>query len=364
MYSPVPPLRCRYGAHLSKEQVAQLVAPHSDTLELINSWLGHHGVPSSSISTTHGGGWLMVTGVPVSQANELLGASYRLYRHTGTNDTAILRTIGYALPAVLHTHVQTVVPTTHFASMRNLLQSPQRRTVGATTDMASRELGTVLSRSNVIVTPSDLRWLYRTVAYKPVAMDRNVLGIAGYMNNNPGPADLTRFMTECRTDAVYATYTVEQINGGLYDPGHATPEANVNMQYAQAMAYPTRHIFYSTGGTMSAMPGSNLPSPGDPYLQLLAHVLSEPNVPQTISTSYGINENIPPLEYATALSNLFARLGARGASVIFVSSNQGVGGEDCKVNDDSGRVQFVPVFPASCMCGVLFLLGSSTPSQE
>jgi tripeptidyl-peptidase-1 len=52
VYSRVPLLRCRYGAHLSKEQVAQLVAPHPNTLELINAWLEHHHVPSSSISTT------------------------------------------------------------------------------------------------------------------------------------------------------------------------------------------------------------------------------------------------------------------------------------------------------------------------
>src|SRR6266702_8220984 len=103
VYPPVPLSRHRYGAHLSKEQVAELVAPHPETLELVNSWLEHHGVSSSSISTTHGGSWLTLTGVPVFQANELLGASYQLYQHAGTNDT-ILRTVGYALPTVLHTH--------------------------------------------------------------------------------------------------------------------------------------------------------------------------------------------------------------------------------------------------------------------
>jgi tripeptidyl-peptidase-1 len=106
----VPLLRFRYGAYLSKEQVADLVAPHPETLELVNSWFGYHGVPPSSISMTHGGGWLTVAGVSVSQANKLLGASYLLYNHAQTNET-IFRTIGYALPAVLHKHVQTIAPT-------------------------------------------------------------------------------------------------------------------------------------------------------------------------------------------------------------------------------------------------------------
>ncbi len=42
MLSRDPLLRCRYGAHLSKEQVAELVAPHPETLELVNSWLELH----------------------------------------------------------------------------------------------------------------------------------------------------------------------------------------------------------------------------------------------------------------------------------------------------------------------------------
>ncbi|KAH9060441.1 hypothetical protein EDB87DRAFT_1576934 [Lactarius vividus] len=55
-------LRFGHGAHLSKEQAA----------ELVKSWLKHRGV-SSFISVIHGGGWPTVTSVPVSQANKLLG---------------------------------------------------------------------------------------------------------------------------------------------------------------------------------------------------------------------------------------------------------------------------------------------------
>jgi tripeptidyl-peptidase-1 len=97
----------RYGAHLSKEQVAELVAAHPDTIELVGAWLEHHGVPASSVSVTHGGSWLTLSGVPLAQADALLCASYRLYRHTETNEM-VLRTTGYSLPAVLHGHVRLV----------------------------------------------------------------------------------------------------------------------------------------------------------------------------------------------------------------------------------------------------------------
>src|SRR6266702_2884375 len=160
LYSRVPLLRFRYGAHLSKEQVAELVRPHPDTLELVSSWLVHHGVRSSSVSTTHGGAWLTVTDVLVSQANRLLGASYQLYRHAERNDT-IIRTVGYALPAVLHTHIQTVAPTTDFASARVLPQTARRHSVReaaaqAESEQASGKLVTALSSRDDNYKPSFL----------------------------------------------------------------------------------------------------------------------------------------------------------------------------------------------------------------
>jgi hypothetical protein len=34
----------------------------------------------------------------------------------------------------------------------------------------------------------------------------------------------------------------------VYDPSHPSDEANMYIQYAEAMVYPTPLIFYSTGG--------------------------------------------------------------------------------------------------------------------
>lgn len=81
-------------------------------------------MPSSSIS--HGGSYLTLTGVPVSQANDLLGASYQLYTHTKTNET-IVHTIGYSLPAVLHEYVQTVVLATYFYSPLTQWRIPRKQ---------------------------------------------------------------------------------------------------------------------------------------------------------------------------------------------------------------------------------------------
>ena len=60
----------------------------------------------------------------MSKANQLLGASYQLYQNSKTNDT-VLRTVGYALPTVLHTRIRTVAPTTYFPYTRGVRHTPR-----------------------------------------------------------------------------------------------------------------------------------------------------------------------------------------------------------------------------------------------
>ncbi|KAH9025404.1 subtilisin-like protein, partial [Lactarius pseudohatsudake] len=341
-----------YGAHLSKEQVAELVRPHPDTLELVTSWLVHHGVRPSSISTTHGGAWLTVSNVLVSQANEMLGASYQLYRHAKVNDT-IIRTVSYALPDVLHSHIQAVAPTTYFASTRMRRQTPRMRSVEAAAALAEAEAApgkpvTVVSSRAGEVTPSELRWLYKTFAYVPTAADRNTLGVFGFREQYPSETDLTMFMTDFRSDVQppsLATFTVELVNGGEYEPNNPGLEASIDVQYASVMAYPTPIIFYSIGGVERWSADGSEPLPGDADLESLDYLLKKTDIPQTISISYGAYERYVPREYARALCILYAQLGARGVSVLYPTGDDGVG-ENCE--DESGNVRFVAGFPASC----------------
>ena len=295
-YSPMLLLRFRYTEYLSKKQVAELVAPHGDTLELVHSWLAHHGVLSSSISPSHGGGWLTITDVPISQADELLGASYQLYKHTGTNSTEpVLRTVSYALPAALHAHVKMVAPTTFFPSPRAPVQAPRKPSGKEAVVMVNTtgELVNVLLRrdNSDLVSPSFLRTLYKTETYVPVAMDRNKLGILGLNNEYPRKKDFKQFMKIFRKDAVAADFTVENINNGGNDQNNPGVEANLDTQYAAAMSFPTQQIFYSTGGHLDWSPTDGKPTSGDPFLVWLNILLKEEtDTPPTISMSYGYPE--------------------------------------------------------------------------
>jgi len=121
------------------------------------------------------------------------------------------------------------------------------------------------------------------------------------------------------------------------------------VQYAGAISYPTPNIYYSTGGSPPFIPDeSTTTNTNEPYLDWLNFTLAQPTIPWTISTSYGDDEQTVPEDYARSVCNLFARLGSMGVSVLFSSGDSGVGGGSCHTNDGTNRVQFIPMFPASC----------------
>ncbi|KAI9453711.1 subtilisin-like protein [Lactarius psammicola] len=272
LYDVSTPGRPKYGAHLSKEQVAELVAPHPDTLGLVHSWLEYRGIPSSSVSVTRG----------ALQARP-------------DNET-IVRTIGYALPTALHGH-----------------QKPRKRFSGAAVgpvEAKTGELVTVPSSRNdnrdVASTPSILSWLYSTWAYSPTATDRDMLGLVGFLWEYPSPKDLYLYMSKYRPNGARAIFTVVLVHGGVLDLSGLGSEANLDMQYAQVPAAGRRAKRTGTP------PGSD--------------TLDKWSVPQTISVSYDNGEWLYIREYAEYVCDLFARLGARGVSVLFAGLDKGVSG--------------------------------------
>ena len=143
------------------------------------------------------------------------------------------------------------------------------------------------------------------------------------------------------SDAADATFTVVQVNGGGYDLSHPHIEANLDIQYAEAMRYPIPHIFYNTGQGLSGTE--------DWFVSWLEYILGQPKIPQTISISYGVDEEVPSREYAMYVCDRSSvRVGSASSSRLATQGN-------CKTND--GSVRFIPSFPATCMCGVFLPLG-------
>ena len=339
----MPLLRFRYRAFLSKEQVDELVRPSSETVELVSAWLAHNGIPSSSISRTHRGTWLTVSNLHVTQASQLLGASYQLYRNMKTNETRI-RTVGYSLPEVLHRHVQTVIPATCFSSMEVTVQTPHRRSFGpapAHIEAASGKIGTVQARQPepppgpVIVEPDNLRWLYGTVQYVPAAYGPNMNSLAVVGDGLPRQQDLTAFLDAYQKQANGATFNIVNVDGFPINL-EELPDAksNVAVQYATAMAYPTPLFVFRILRNQDA------------FTQFLYFLLNMEPVPRTvgISVNYFLEQNLAPMD-ARQMCDLFEQFAARGSSVLVASGDDGVGAP-------AACESFHAEFPTSCTCDV------------
>lgn len=70
-------------------------------------------------------------------------------------------------------------------------------------------------------------------------------------------------------------------------------------------------------------------------------------LPQTLTSSYGEDEQSIPESYARQVCDMFGQLGMRGVSVLFSSGDSGPGSA-CQTNDGKNTTRFLPSFPAAC----------------
>ncbi|KAK7031632.1 subtilisin-like protein [Favolaschia claudopus] len=348
LYEVSDPDHERYGQHLSKAEVDALVAPHPDSVEAVEAWLQHHGInPDDAHFRSAGGEWISIH-VSVAQAERMLDTKYGVYHHPASG-SSVVRTMEYSLPAELHSHIDVITPTTYFGTFHSMRSTSfiETKPASLVDDAASfaAEISplAVPASCGSTVTPACLRAMYNTTNYVPKATATNKLGVAGYLDEFANDAG------EFRTDAVGGTFQHVQVNGGGNSQSQPGVEANLDIQYTEGISFPTPNIYYSTGGSPPFIKDTFTPTnTNEPYLDWLNFVLNQTVIPQTFTTSYGDDEQTVPQDYAVSVCNLFAQLGARGASIMFSSGDEGVGGGDCLTNDGTNRKIFQPAFPASC----------------
>ncbi|KAF9512132.1 hypothetical protein BS47DRAFT_1394555 [Hydnum rufescens UP504] len=313
-----------------------------------DGWLTEHGIDiSTAVSRSAALDWLKVT-VPISLAEILVGAKYNVFRNKVTG-ARVIRTLEYSVPRRLANHIDVVQPTTFFGFRDFKTHSHVKGIItnkaNAADTTKSYTVGGVPSSCNDIITPSCLRTLYNSINYTATQSAKNLVGVAGYLNQYANYADLQTFFLQYRPDATGSSFTTVQVNGGGNDQSHPGVEANLDIQHQ----FPDPHVYYSTGGSPPYLPDSNtVTNTNEPYAEWLNYLANQTTIPQTITTSYGDDEQTVPLDYATRVCNTFAQLGALGVSLLFSSGDGGVGAGNCTTNDGTNQVKFLPIFPASC----------------
>lgn len=341
----------RYGRHIKREEVEDLLRPASAVSDHVLAWLDSKGVSNDTIKIN--GNWMSFRAT-ISQAEKMLDTEFSYYHHDASQ-TSLIRTLEYSLPREIHPHIHLIQPTTRFGKPHaHGKGSPYKRAglpvdqpIVATPEDLTAECGTVMR-------PDCLRELYGFHDTRAKPDPRNRLGVSGFIDQYARHGDFHHFMQRFSPGASDANFDVVGINGGinLENSPTSSTEASLDIQYAAALAYNTSVTFYSTGGREPSISGTGQPASDDPenetFLDQLHYLISLPDneLPSVLTTSYGeIEQSVPP-SYARSVCNLFAQLGARGVSVIYSSGDSGVG-ESC-LSIDRSRTQFQPIFPASC----------------
>lgn len=274
----------------------------------------------------------------------------------------------------LHEHIDSIQPTNSF--MRSKAHRSNLKKVSAKPPTGKKSPPTT-SQSNITVeeacdteavTSLCLRTLYQTINYTPQVPGLNKVGLNDFLGESNNRSDTSIYLKTFRPEAAAAAFefAVEVIAGGddQQTPDNATQladgkdlEGNLDVQTILGIDWPTPLTAFSTGGSPPFNPDLNTPTDSnEPYLTWVQHVLSQKDIPQIISTSYGDDEQTVPRSYAVSVCNLFAQFGARGTTVLFSSGDDGVGGdvEDCVANDGTNRTTFLPSFPDGCKLHLSF----------
>ncbi|KAH8114716.1 tripeptidyl peptidase A [Phellopilus nigrolimitatus] len=351
LYEVSDPNHERYGKHLAKQEVEDIIAPRPESVELVDEWLISHGLNIDDFVRSPARDWVTVQ-VPVAVAEAMLATKYHVWIHEESGESSI-RTLAYSVPEFIHDHVELIQPTTMFARMKKQKttfrwSSHQEMLLPSNGSRITLPNGVSVDAScNTTVTITCLKELYNAVGFNASATIGNQIGITGYLGQFANIADLQLFYADQRPDALNSSFKLVSVNGGQnpQNVSEAGDEADLDVQFAFGLTFPTPSTFFSTAGSPPFIPDLRTPTnTNEPYTIWLDFILSQDNPPQTISTSYSDDEQTVPKNFAQRVCNGFAQLGARGVSLMFGSGDGGVGDG----NPDPATQQFLPGFPASC----------------
>lgn len=340
------PSHPRYGQHLKRHELKQLIKPGEESTNAVLGWLKSSGIASEDI--VDDGEWINFVAT-VATAEELLDTTFKSYQNVNRPEVKKIRTLHYSVPKEVREHIDLISPTTRFAQLRAQSNNiHDQEEVPFTTAAVNATCGSS-------ITPACLKDLYNFADYTP-GNASVLIGVTGYLEQYARFKDWAQFAGQFASNGVGSNFTWTSVNGGLLDQRatNSSVEANLDLQYTLGLVAPAVDVnFYSTAGRGILVPDLDQPTQDDnqnePYLDLFTYLINLPDekLPQVLSTSYGEDEQSVPPEYNKKVCNMIGQLGTRGVSVIFSSGDTGVGSA-CQTNDGKNTTRFLPIFPAAC----------------
>jgi tripeptidyl-peptidase-1 len=243
----------KYGMHLTRDQVRDMLRPTDQSSREVIIWLTAAGVANQDINND--GDWIAFR-TNISTAEKLLDTQFNWY--SNQDGQRKLRTLQYSVPDNVANHINFVQPTTRFGHARNPNSSAAKLKRSRSAKISAQRphrAGFNATFCNTTITPQCLQELYK-IYYTPIPNNGNKLGVAGFLYEVPSPSNLDMFNSLFAPFSNSSSYSIVSVNGGPLDSGvgEIWQEAELDIQYATSIAYPTPVEYYSTGGIGYANP--------------------------------------------------------------------------------------------------------------
>ncbi|CEJ94387.1 hypothetical protein VHEMI09924 [[Torrubiella] hemipterigena] len=316
------------GKWLTKEQVTGYAAPSDESIKLVKSWIKAAGIADEDIASPSPD-WLHVR-IPVSKAEELLEAEYKIYNHA-VDQSSVVRTTAYSIPQQLLDHIDTIQPTTAFQSDEQSVSADAVTPLRPAKAPKATKVKTANPCDKTTTPQCVLNWYNVDHAGKG---GKTSYGISGPKNAHVSHSDLKQFLAtyDPKNTNTFQNYSIAD---GINNETAPTRETTLDIQWSTVLGAGNSR-FYTIGRTNASLDKFEYS-----MISRGTFLASADSPPDIMSTSYGAVESRFTKQYATRICNDFMKASSRGITVLFSTGDNGVG-ETCS----NGR--FENHFPGSC----------------
>ena len=287
------PTSSSYGNYLSTEQLAEITKPKASDVNTIKQWLD----TAKDATVTEINDRSFVVELSASSASQLLSTTFQTVVNKKTNQ---VRTVArdYTVPTEVHL-------ASNIMGLHGLPLPPRTNPVPPNANPAT-------------VTPSVIASTYGISGVTPSSSSGNIQAVAEFQGQTMSSKDLSAFFQKYVPNAKKGDDTVSKFVG---DPGDKTgqTEASLDNQYIMGVAPGIATEFW-------------LYDPSDFCSDLknwTSTLLADKNPPLVTSVSYGWQGNLSQIGCkqadVDAVDSDFAKIAAKGLTIIFASGDSGSG---------------------------------------
>lgn len=197
------PSHARYGQHLKRDELKNLIKPREESTKAVLSWLEESGVSADDIKDD--GEWITFH-APVERAESMLSTTFKTYQNQVRRDVKRIRSLSYSVPKVIRDHIDLIEPTTRFGQIK------AERSNVLTQEAAPFSIAAVNATCNTAITPACLKDLYNFADYKIDPNGPVRLGVSGFLEQLARFADLDKFVSTFAPNAG-SNFSVVAVNG-------------------------------------------------------------------------------------------------------------------------------------------------------